>query len=71
MIFETLRKRPNELCECDWSNPHIKFNFVGCDTQSVKKSYIITYSCKKSKLKCNKIKNNQIVSKLLDYFYFY
>ena len=54
MIFETLRKRPNELCECDWSNLHIKFNFVGCDTQSVKKSYIITYSCKKSKLKTNK-----------------
>ncbi len=34
--FETLRKRPNELCECDWSNQLLVFIFVGCDTQSVK-----------------------------------
>ena len=38
IIFEIPRKRPNEQCECDWSNSQISIFYYGsCDTQGMKK----------------------------------
>mgnify|MGYP001646675127 FL=1 len=37
------RKRPNELCECDWSNQHTRFIDGDCDTQGIKKIIYIDF----------------------------